>query len=320
MFFLQSNLLQTSSTDFPKIPADSVFVKKITEDIDKLTQMSPKEIGEWFLEGVVNLGLKIFGALILFVVARWLIKRIDKLVNKIFVERNVDPSVNSFVRNILKVVNYTIVLMIVVHILGITTSWFMAFLAAAGFAVGMALSGTLQNFAGGVMILIMKPFHLGDYISMQGQEGTVKEIKLFSTILNTGDNQRIIIPNGGITSNIINNVSSEWTRRVEWVFSIRYGADFDKAKTILTRFLDEDKRVIKDSAAQAYSINIKAVNTSTIDIVVRAWVKRGDYWNVFYSINESVYQTFPIEDLGTAIQRMDVKLLDQPDTPQANTE
>ena len=152
----------------------------------------------------------------------------------------------------------------------------------------MALSGTLQNFAGGVMILLFKPFKVGDFIEAQGQSGTVKEIQIFNTIMATADNKVIIIPNGGLSTGIMKNYSKEATRRVDWEFGISYGESYDKAKEIIVRLLENDNRVLKDPA---YFIALTSLGESSVNIVVRAWVNASDYWGVFFDMNEKVYKS-----------------------------
>ena len=185
---------------------------------------------------------------------------------------------------------------------------FIALFASAGVAVGMALSGTLQNFAGGVMILLFKPFKVGDYIEAQGQSGTVKEIQIFNTIITTTDNKVIIIPNGGLSTGIMMNYSKESQRRVDWVFGIGYGDSYEHAKAVIARLLDNDPRVLKDPN---YFIALTALNSSSVDIVVRAWVKAENYWGVFFDMNEKVYKTFAEENLNIPFPQMDVHLYNE---------
>ena len=167
----------------------------------------------------------------------------------------------------------------------------------------MALSGTLQNFAGGVIIMIFRPFKVGDYISAQGQEGTVKEIQIFNTIIKTLDNKIITIPNGILSTGIMTNFAKEETRRVDWTFSISYGDDYDKAKAVLKSLCHADDRILKTPEV---FIELAKLNESSVDITVRAWVKSADYWGVFFSMNEKVYKTLPAEGLHLPFPQMDV--------------
>jgi len=189
--------------------------------------------------------------------------------------------------------------------LGIEMTSFIAILGAAGLAVGMALSGTLQNFAGGVMILIFKPFKVGDVIDAQGHIGSVSEIQIFNTILKTPDNKTIIIPNGGLSTSSMVNFSTEETRRVDWTVGIGYGDDVEKAKEVLQKLCDEDDRIMKDPAV---FIALSELGDSSVNFTVRAWVKASDYWGVYFLMNENIYKTFDKEGLNIPYPQMDIHL------------
>lgn len=269
-------------------------------------------LGDWAL----HTGWIILQIVLIVVVAKWLIKKIDKLIDGIFVRRNVDTSINTFVRSMLRIAGWLVVIMLIVSVLGIKTTSIAALVAAVGFAIGMALSGTLQNFAGGIMILLLKPFRTGDYIQAQGYEGTVKEIKLFNTVIRTSDNKTVIIPNGGLSTNIVNNFSSSGTRRVEWTFGISYGDDYDLAKRTLKEMLGKDARIL---ASPPYFIAMKELTSGAISIVVRAWVNTGDFWDVYYDMNEKVYKIFPMRGLNIPYNsnNMNVTLVDPSKPAQA---
>lgn len=198
-------------------------------------------------------------------------------------KRNVDLSLRIFVQNLVKIVLILFLVTVIIGVLGIDTTSFVALFASAGLAIGMALSGTLQNFAGGVMVLLFKPYRVGDYIEAQGQSGTVKEIQLFNTVLNTPDNKTILVPNGSLSTGIINNYSHEERRRVDWTFGIGYGDSYDYAKATLRELLEADERILKDPA---YFIALHSLGDSSVNIVVRAWVATPDYWNVYFDMNE----------------------------------
>ncbi len=260
-----------------------------------------RNAGEWFLEFSIKLALclaiiwtakKAIGAL-----SRWLRKIIDR--------RRMDKTVSHFLINLLRVFLWLIIVWILISILGIDTSSVVALFASAGLAFGLALSGTLQNFAGGVMILIFKPFRTGDYISSQGEEGTVDDITIINTILITPDNRTVYLPNGATFSGIVRNTSRQRTRRIEWIFTIGYGNDYEQAKELLIRLLKLDSRILKDPAP---FIALNKVNSGSIDIVVRVWVKSDDYWGVFYDLNEVVYKTFPANELSPSSPQMEVYL------------
>ena len=178
-------------------------------------------------------------------------------------------------------------------------------MASAGLAIGMALSGTLQNFAGGVMIMLFKPFKVGDFISAQGCDGTVNEIQIFNTHVLTPDNKEVILPNGALATGVMTNFSKQGTRRVDWSFSIAYGDDYDKAKTVLRRLCDEDERIQKTPEP---FIEVGKLNNSSVDVTVRVWVNAADYWPVFFSMNEKVYKTFAQEGMNIPFPQIDVHM------------
>lgn len=256
----------------------------------------------------VSLGSKLLIALIVFFIGRWLIRKINRLIVRIMEKREVEASLFSFTRSLVSITLNFLFVIILISILGIETSSFIALFASAGVAVGMALSGTLQNFAGGVMILLFKPFKVGDFIEAQGQSGSVKEIQIFNTIITTPDNKVIIIPNGGLSTGIMKNYSKEEKRRVDWEFGIGYGDSYDKAKAVISKLLDSDSRILKDPD---YFIALTSLGESSVNIVVRAWVNAPDYWGVFFDMNEKVYKTFAQENLNIPFPQMDVHLYNE---------
>ncbi|WP_018336126.1 MULTISPECIES: mechanosensitive ion channel family protein [Butyricimonas] len=271
---------------------------------------SPSNVSmDVFLSKMVDLGIavgsKILFALLVLIVGRWIVRRLNKLLNRILIKREVEASLTTFVRSLVSITLNLLLIIVIIGILGIETSSFIALFASAGVAVGMALSGTLQNFAGGVMILLFKPFRVGDFIEAQGQSGTVREIQIFNTILTTADNKVIIIPNGGLSTGLMKNYSKEATRRVDWEFGIAYGDDYTKAKEVLSRLLDAETRVLKDPA---YFIALTSLGESSVNIVVRAWVNAPDYWGVYFDMNEKVYKTFAEEKLNIPFPQLDVHL------------
>ena len=253
----------------------------------------------------ISVGSKILLAIVVFIVGRWIVRRLNKLLAKILEKRHVEASLSTFVKSLVNITLTLLLIIVVIGVLGIETSSFIALFASAGVAIGMALSGTLQNFAGGVMILLFKPFKVGDTIEAQGQSGTVREIQIFNTILATPHNKIIIIPNGGLSTGLMKNYSREATRRVDWEFGIAYGDDYTKAKAVIARLLDADGRVLKDPA---YFIALTSLGESSVNIVVRAWVNAGDYWGVYFDMNEKVYKTFAEENLNIPFPQLDVHL------------
>ena len=275
---------------------------------NSLSTMSLDTLVNKLIDLSVSFGSKLLVALLVFFIGRWIVKKLNRLVINILTKRHVEASLATFTKSLVSItLNFTLVI-IIISVLGIETSSFIALFASAGVAVGMALSGTLQNFAGGVMILLFKPFKVGDYIEAQGQSGTVKEIQIFNTIITTTDNKVIIIPNGGLSTGIMMNYSKESQRRVDWVFGIGYGDSYEHSKAVIARLLDNDPRVLKDPN---YFIALTALNSSSVDIVVRAWVKAENYWGVFFDMNEKVYKTFAEENLNIPFPQMDVHLYNE---------
>ena len=255
------------------------------------------------IEHASQLGLTILKALIVFLVGRLVINLLNKLVRRILSKRDIDPSVKTFVASLVNV-SLTILLIIsVVGALGVQTASFAALLASAGVAIGMALSGNLSNFAGGLIILLFKPYKVGDYIEALNEGGTVREIQMFHTVLQTPDNKIIYIPNGSLSSGVVVNYSREETRRVDWVFGVEYDTDFECVKQVVESVLARDARILADPAP---SIALKELADSSVNVVVRVWVKSADYWGVYFDINKEIYATFNKEGIGFPFPQLTV--------------
>lgn len=274
--------------------------------MEKLSSLSLDVLITKLTDLSVSLGTKLLIAIIVFFVGRWLIRKLIRIVVKIMEKKHVEASLFSFTKSLLNITLNFLFVIVIIGILGIETSSFIALFASAGVAIGMALSGTLQNFAGGVMILLFKPFKVGDFIEAQGQSGTVCEIQIFNTIMATPDNKIIIIPNGGLSTGIMKNYSKEENRRVDWEFGIAYGDSYDKAREVIASLLDSDPRVMKDPA---YFIALTSLGESSVNIVVRAWVKAPDFWGVYFDMNEKVYKTFARENINIPFPQMDVHIV-----------
>lgn len=250
------------------------------------------------------MGFTIIKALIVFLVGRLVINLLNKLVRKILSKRDIDPSVKTFVGSLVNV-SLTILLIIsVVGALGVQTTSFAALLASAGVAVGMALSGNLSNFAGGLIILLFKPYKVGDYIEAQGVGGTVKEVQMFHTVLGTVDNKVIYIPNGSLSSGVVTNFSNQTTRRVDWTFGVEYGSDYEKVKQVIESVLAKDSRILSEPAAPF--IALTALADSSVNVVVRVWVNSSDYWGVYFDINKNIYETFNEVGIGFPFPQLTV--------------
>ncbi len=287
----------------PLMVPDSVQKAHFAEAVEKLANIDFHALMQSLLSESVWILIKIAIALAIYFIGRWVVRRILKLVDVAMQHRNVDISLRSFTRNTISTVFTLLLVLIVVSTLGVNVTSLIAVASAATLAIGMALSGTAQNFAGGVMILLMKPYRVGDYISAQGQSGTVRDIKLFSTVITTADNQTIYIPNNSIATAIIDNYSTADLRRVDWTVSISYGDDVDAARKAVLAMLAADSRILKDPAPVVW---VAALADSSVNLTIRAWVKNGDYWNVFFEHNEEFYKELPKHGLSFPFPQMDV--------------
>lgn len=242
------------------------------------------------------LGWTLIKALLVFIVGRFLISMINKLVQRVLLKRNIDPSIKTFVGSLIHIILMILLIVSVVGALGVQTASFAALLASAGVAIGMALSGNLSNFAGGLIILIFKPYKVGDFIEAQNLSGTVREIQIFHTVLTTTDNKVIYIPNGSLSSSAVINYSYQQVRRIDWTFDVEYGTDYAKVKGVLEEILAKDERILQEPAAPFIAMSQLA--DSSVNYVVRVWVNSPDYWNVYYDITRIVYERFNAEGIG----------------------
>lgn len=368
----------------PDVPADSTATKA-TEGMDMLKNLSFDDLITKLAHTMVDFALSLFVAIVVFYIGKFIIKKIYNLTESILLARKIDASLRTFVLSFIRIVLYFILIVTVIGILGVNTSSFLALFASAGVAIGMALSGTLQNFAGGVLILLLKPYKIGDFIETQGFSGTVKEIQIFSTIILTGDNKSIILPNGGLSTGSINNYSREPYRRLEWNIGISYGDSVEKAREVILGILASDERVVKqyveddddERNEQALAlakdepqtepeaatvvekrsliyrifhrskkkvehkmtelerqneerrkkflkkvdrrptVTLGNLGESSVDLVIRAWVRSEFYWGVFYDMNERFYNELPLNGLSFPFPQLDVHM---PDTAPASDE
>lgn len=250
-----------------------------------------------------HLGLAILKAAIIFIVGRFVICMVNKLVRKMLNKREIDPAVRSFTGSLVNVVLTILLIVSVVGALGVQTTSFAALLASAGVAIGMALSGNLSNFAGGLIILVFRPYKVGDYIESQGVSGSVKEVQIFHTVLNTPDNKVIYIPNGSLSSGVVTNYSYQTTRRVDWTFGVDYGTDYEKVRQTLATVLARETRILPDPAPL---IALNQLADSSVNFVVRVWVKSEDYWDVYFDINRNVYETFNAQGINFPFPQLTV--------------
>lgn len=296
-------------------PEDTVVVNKIQENaretIEHIATTPLNELLPELIKEIINFGIKVLVALIIYAVGAWLIKKIRNMVHRIFERKKTDKAISSFIESLTSISLTIILVIITVGALGVNTTSLAALLAAGGMAIGMALSGTVQNFAGGIMILVFKPFKAGDFIETEnGYSGTVTDVNIFSTKLTTVDNKLIIIPNGSLSNGTINNYSGNKMRRVEWKIGVEYGTDSVKVKKALKDIVDTEKKVlyVQTGAPADPLIALNALQDSAVEYVVRVWVKTEDYWDVFYRLNERIYTLLPTNGIGFPFPQMDIHM------------
>ena len=270
-----------------------------------LSTLSWADVVNFLSHQALDFAQKLLICIVIYIVGKKLIRFLNKALEKLMNSRKLDVSVISFLTSLINILLTVVLLITIINILGINNSSFLALFASFGIAMGMALSGTMQNFAGGVMILLFRPYKIGDYILAQGQEGTVKSIQIFSTVIVTADNRTVYLPNGGLSNNIIVNYHNQHTRRVEWSIGVEYGTDYDKAKSVIQNILSVNKRILKDPEP---FIVLKALNDSAVELLIRVWVKRTDYWDVYYDINEQIYKVFATNGINIPFPQITVHL------------
>jgi small conductance mechanosensitive channel len=244
-------------------------------------------------------------AIAVLVLGLWIINRMVHVLGKGMERSNTEPTLARFLKSLISITLKALLLISVAQMVGIATTSFIAVLGAAGLAVGLALQGSLANFAGGVLVLMFKPFKVGDYIEAQGVGGTVNEIQILHTVLSTPDNKHIIIPNGAISNGIITNYSTEPTRRVDFVFGIGYGDDIGKARDVIAEIIETDQRTFDDPQPQ---IVVSNLGESSVDITVRVWANAADYWGLKFDLTERVKLAFDAQGISIPFPQRDVHL------------
>lgn len=253
----------------------------------------------------ITYGGRLLAAIGTLIIGLWIVAIVNSIFRRIFDRSGVDPSLRSFLGSLISILLKIMVYITALGMLGVEMTSFIAILGAAGLAVGLALSGTLQNFAGGVMILLFKPYKVGDFIEAQGYMGTVAEIQIFVTVLTTPDNKTVLIPNGVLATGSLINFSTQHQRRVDFSFGISYGDDVDNAYKVLQRLIDADDRILKEPGS---FMALEALADSSVNIVLRVWVNAADYWPVYFKMNEEVYKQFPAAGLSFPFPQMDIHL------------
>ena len=297
--------LQTEPQVENLIVPDSVQKARFTQAVTELANIDIKDVWQQMVEWMIWTGIKVCIALVVFYIGRWLLGKFFKIVEAFLTRRKIDLSLRSFAITATKVLGYAALFIVIFNILGFESSSVLAIFASMGLAIGMALSGTLQNFAGGIMILVLRPYRIGDYIEAQNVSGTVADIRLFTTIIHTTDKKTIYIPNNAISTSIINNYSTSTTRRCSWKVSVSYGDDYDQIRDAMMAIIKRDNRILPDPAAY---IRIDALADSAVVIEARAWVKNQDYWDVYDSVTEALYKELPEHGANFPFPQLDVHL------------
>ena len=300
--FLQSDAAAVENLIVP----DSVQKARLTEAVTRLADGEfMREVGSEMLNWLVWTGIKFLISLAIYYVGRWLIGKLVRIIDAVMTRREVELSLHSFILTAVKTLGYILLVLIIVSVLGFNSSSFIAVLASMGLAIGMALSGTLQNFAGGVMLLVLRPYRIGDYIEAEGVSGTVARINLFNTVVHTSDKKTIFIPNNAISTSIINNFSTAETRRCSWKISVAYGDDYDAIREAMYAIIKRDGRAL--ATPEPY-VRIDSLADSAVIIEARAWVNNADYWGFYDAITEAFYKELPQHGANFPFPQLDVHL------------
>ena len=295
-------ILQTTA------PADTLnrVQAELAAVAEKLATTPADELLGELVDKAVSFGLKVLAALLIYMLGAWIIRKSKRMLGRIFERKGTDTAISSFVQSIAGLTMTVVLIMITVGVLGIDTSSIAALLAGGGMAIGLALDGTVQNFAGGIMLLIFKPFKSGDFIEAQGYSGTVSEVTITSTKLVTTDNRVIIIPNGILSNGTINNYSDQKFRRVDLTVDVEYGSSSEQVKDILNRLIENDVRILQTPAKPF--IALSALKESSVQFIMRLWVKTDDYWGVYYELTEKIYNELPKNGIMFPFPQLDINI------------
>lgn len=275
--------------------------------LSRLKELFNEDAMHKIMDYGMTLGKNILVALLIYIVGKFIIAKIIRLVRKLMQKKNVEPSLYSFLDSLVCICLYFVLIIAIIGVLGIETSSFVALFASAGVAIGMALSGTLQNFAGGVMILLFRPFRVGDFIEAQGYSGTVKQIQIFNTILTTVDNQTIIIPNGGLSTGSVKNYSTQPNRRVDINVSVAYGTEPEDVRKILFDICSKDSRILSSDGLEP-SAPMTSMGDSSIVFQLRVWTASANYWGVMADTTEAVYKRLSEAGIEIPFQQISIHM------------
>lgn len=267
--------------------------------------MNFEQVLNGLLVTVANIGLKLLAAILVLVIGRIVIRWVIKLIGKSKFAQKTDATVVRVLTNFISAGLYAILIVSVIGIMGVPMASVIAVIASAGVAIGLALQGALSNLAGGIMIMILRPFHIGDYVEITDLSGTVKDVGIFYTVITTGDNKTITIPNGSVMGASITNYSVNKTRRVDLVFNVAYGTDVEKVKSILLEEADKHELVLKDPAPFA---RLTKQSESSLDFTLRVWVESANYWKVNFDLLETLNNRFTEENIEIPFNQLDVHI------------
>ena len=299
----------------PNIPIDSAGFNPDTArvaiaNIAKEIATDPNQFVHDLLKDAIGFGIKVLAAVAIYAIGAWLIKRVKAVLHRIFERKRTEKTLATFITSLVSITLTILLIIITIGTLGINTTSIAALLAAGGMAIGMALSGTVQNFAGGIMILLFKPFKAGDYIEAQGFSGIVSEVNIVSTKLRTFDNKTIILPNGALSNGNIKNYFERKVNRLEWLVDVDYSTDNETAKKVMMGILKSDPRILNstiDGASDPF-VALNALKDSSVEYIMKGWVSTADYWNVMYDINEAIFTELPKNGISFPFPQMDVHM------------
>ena len=302
-------LLQTT----PEVPIVNIndSLKNATEYAVQQLRENPQGFFEELGHDALMFGIKVLVALLIYFIGAWVIRQVKKMQQRRFEHRKTDPTVASFVSSATSFALTVLLIVITIGTLGVDTTSLAALLAAGGMAIGMALSGTVQNFAGGIMILAFRPFKVGDWISAQGFQGTVTAVSIVNTKIRTADNREVVLPNGTLSNGVIDNYSALPLRRVDLTISVAYGTDAQECIDLLTDILKADERVLDATTEGALDprVTLKSLNESDISFAVRGYVRNDDFWDVTFSLNQVIYTELPKHGIQFAYPHVDVTMV-----------
>ena len=307
------HILQTVTPEAEKIAqrfnSDSLHTKG-AEIAEILRNTPPKELIEEMVTSFIKFGIKLVFALILYFIGAWLIRKSKKFIARVFTRRGADATLTSFMQSLVTAVLWILLIMFMIGTLGINTTSLAALLAAGGMAIGMAMSGTVQNFAGGLMLLAFKPFKAGDYIEAQGFAGVVKSINIVSTKIVTLDNREVILPNGALSNGTINNYSANPLRRIDLTVNVSYGSDAEAVKAELMRIIGENEKILnaETTGAQDPTVVLSDLKDSAVEFLVRVWVRSSDIREVRYALTEAIYTGLPAHGISFPFPQLDIHL------------